>query len=624
VTDPLTGPGYRVQNNTHIYGVGQKTNKPILKLVGVRLQGALTVNAVIATEAGALTNGNIAITNLVLDCNAQSLTTNNTYPMVLQGIDILGTNTSYVGIDVINATAPDNGSENFIIALTCPDVPGLISTNNLIKECTVSRFYNTNGLAKCSAISLNKFPGGSNYSNGYIVGRVEDCTVTLNGFGGEFAYNATRTVSCVYSNNTANNANRGFNNDTGYNRGLVIQRNTFNLPTKSAYGILLVNDTSWARIYDNIATCDLNGHTVWECSGYQPPIPPNGPLLGVTNMLWDHNTILVTHTGSITTYGFTLQPAFVYDATHINVENNLLDLSLANAAPTNIGYYIRNTNALGPLGTHNLGWRYTPCRADFNQDANIDIVVQDANFDVATIFMTNGIPGAQISFTPFHPPGPWKVVGAGDIDRDGRTDLFLQNTDDLNIGYALLNDTYVKARSLLGINHFPGGTWHVVGTGDFNNDNKVDLLFQNASNDLAVWYLDGPNYVMAMATSPTNSGANWVAVGTGDFNNDGNDDILFQYKGAPDDGRLMVWFMNGVIRTNSMFLNPDGRTQPDYRVVSTGVFGTSGSSAPWNTDILFQHRTNGMLRMWFMSGTNSMATNDYSAPIGTYKVVGPR
>jgi hypothetical protein len=629
VTNPLTSPGFRVQNNTRIYGTNTDGNKPTLKLAGAKLQGLLTENIVIATTSD--TNsliGNIQVTNLVLDCNSSNLF-RNAYPMLLRGVNIQATNVQLIGLDVINASHgrtninQTNLTENFIIALTCPDVPGLISTNNLIKSCTVRDFFNTNGLGLCSAISLNKFPGGSNYSNGYISGRVEDCAVTLHGYGGEFAYNAARTVSCVWSNNTATNAQRFFNNDTPYNHNVVFQKNNMVIPPYS-YGLYLLNDTCWGRVYENTVKCDMFGQGVWVVSGAQAANRFNG----CTNLMFDHNTITVTTNNGRYTYGFSLQPEYIYTATHVNVENNTVDSLLTNVAPTSVGYYVRNTNGTGfPAGNAfgvNLGWRYTPCRADLNQDAYLDIILQDASTNLAAIFMTNGTPWIQTNLTPSSLPGLWKVVGSGDIDRDGRTDLILQDGATLDIGYWLMKDTYQTGAGLLGSRYNPGGTWHVVATGDFDNDNKLDLLFQDAGGNLGIWLLNGTSYVSGTPTSPSNPGANWIAVGTGDFNNDAYEDILFQKTGSPYDGQLQVWFMNGTNWVSSGYLNPDGTNQPNMRVAATGVFGSSGGSPAWHTDILFQDRTNGALQMWYMNGTNRVATNSFGAPANSFKVVAPR
>ena len=37
----------------------------------------------------------------------------------------------------------------------------------------------------------------------------------------------------------------------------------------------------------------------------------------------------------------------------------------------------------------------------------------------------------------------------------------------------------------------PGSAWHLIGTGDFNGDGKSDLLFQNSDGTPAIWEMNG-------------------------------------------------------------------------------------------------------------------------------------
>jgi serralysin len=37
----------------------------------------------------------------------------------------------------------------------------------------------------------------------------------------------------------------------------------------------------------------------------------------------------------------------------------------------------------------------------------------------------------------------------------------------------------------------PGPSWHVIGTGDFNGDGKSDILFQNTNGSVAIWLMNG-------------------------------------------------------------------------------------------------------------------------------------
>ncbi|MEO8428769.1 MAG: VCBS repeat-containing protein, partial [Verrucomicrobiota bacterium] len=83
--------------------------------------------------------------------------------------------------------------------------------------------------------------------------------------------------------------------------------------------------------------------------------------------------------------------------------------------------------------------------------------------------------------------------------------------------------------------------WRIVGTGDFHNDGKTDLLFQPRDGTLAVWLLNGIDLVSAELLTPSIAGPGWSVVATGDFNKDGKRDIIFQHT----DGSLAAWMMNG-------------------------------------------------------------------------------
>jgi hypothetical protein len=37
----------------------------------------------------------------------------------------------------------------------------------------------------------------------------------------------------------------------------------------------------------------------------------------------------------------------------------------------------------------------------------------------------------------------------------------------------------------------PGPSWHVMGTGDYNGAGRSDILFQNTSGAVAIWEISG-------------------------------------------------------------------------------------------------------------------------------------
>ena len=53
----------------------------------------------------------------------------------------------------------------------------------------------------------------------------------------------------------------------------------------------------------------------------------------------------------------------------------------------------------------------------------------------------------------------------------------------------------------------PGPSWHLIGTGDFNGDGKSDLLFQNDDGTAAIWEMNGTTVIGEAGRS--NPGPSW-------------------------------------------------------------------------------------------------------------------
>src|SRR5207253_3072852 len=88
----------------------------------------------------------------------------------------------------------------------------------------------------------------------------------------------------------------------------------------------------------------------------------------------------------------------------------------------------------------------------------------------------------------------------------------------------------------------PVGTdWQIAGTGDFDKDGNVDILWrQTSTGQVWIWRMKGARLqdvspFIYMATSPT--GNDWQVGGTGDFDQDGSVDILWRQESTGE-----VWF----------------------------------------------------------------------------------
>ena len=255
---------------------------------------------------------------------------------------------------------------------------------------------------------------------------------------------------------------------------------------------------------------------------------------------------------------------------------------------------------------------------DFNSDSKSDIIFQDtgtapiisgrnhmggdASSGAPLIdFMSNGTVASSATLPS--PTIAWRIVGSGDFNNDSKSDILWQNTDGTPMIWTMNGPTVTSQTTLSD----PGASWRAVGTGDFNGDNKSDILFQNSDGTPLIWTMNGTS-VTASATL-SDPGASWRAVGTGDFNNDGKSDLVFQNS----DGTPMIWLMNGTSVTTSATLSDPGAA---WRLIGTGDFNNDGVS-----DLLFQNN-DGTPMIWTMNGTSVAATTTLPNPGAAFRAVG--
>lgn len=610
------------------------------------------------------TASDIWVTDLEIDCNGPELTKvpgsdpprfDPRGPWNIQGVQLWGTGGCHIErVHVKRAVSADNVPpivENFILCINSP--PG-ISVGNVIKDCSVTEFHNPTGFGGCSAISMNRWDEGA----GSIQGIISGCEVVLNGergwgFGGEFAYNASTAWGLVITNCTSRGAQRGFNDDTFPNYCLSMAGNYFEMPPGISYGIALFKANYWSRFHQN---------TIVLKSAWSSGIILDKAASGFNNTLIDHNTFIVTGkawTG--VSWPFNLNDGLLPELipAHVHLQNNQIlndgpSARIVNLVPPQVGYMAGNkvngTEALWPVPQPNPGWTYSPMWADLLNDGTLDVVLQDPAQRIFSYSVAGETVQTPIVLVPSRAlQGGWQVVGAGDINVDGQTDLFLNHAE-FGLGYWLMQGNVCVQAGAITSQGQPcilSGTWGVAGVADFNRDGKPDLLLQDEEGRLGVWRLHGTevqdtvllqrNRLTGLSFRDSGNWADdagtWRAAATGDFNGDGHADILFQYDletNARTDGQLAVWFMEGIRVTRTAVLDPVRPADRRDRVVAAGPFSRSGA-----VDILFQRKERrgawgGSLTLWAMDPRNGVRLAK-AAPInpgisrsfGSRNVVGP-
>jgi hypothetical protein len=207
----------------------------------------------------------------------------------------------------------------------------------------------------------------------------------------------------------------------------------------------------------------------------------------------------------------------------------------------------------------------------------------------------------------------WQVRGTGDFNGDGYVDILWRynGPGGSNVVWYMNGTDWIGSAELIPVDD---ANWQIVGTGDFNKDGNIDILWRNnSSGSNVVWYMNGTDWI-GSAELITVSDLNWQIVGTGDFNKDGNVDILWRYNEGP--GQVYVWYMDGAtwIGGGDLISVAD----LNWQIAGTGDFNNDG-----NIDILWRYNgIGGYVYIWYLDGVTWIGGGDL-LPVGnlTWKIV---
>ena len=147
-------------------------------------------------------------------------------------------------------------------------------------------------------------------------------------------------------------------------------------------------------------------------------------------------------------------------------------------------------------------------------------------------------------------PAGWHVIGTGDFNGDHKTDVLFRNLDGLVTDWLIgpPDSTAADFGPDAPFLQDPDSTsavplsWHVLGIDDFNGDGRDDLLWRDDTGVVTDWLSTDtgtftPNWAHASLSVP----AEWKIAATGDFNDDGKADIFWQNT----NGANVTWLGDG-------------------------------------------------------------------------------
>jgi FG-GAP-like repeat len=198
----------------------------------------------------------------------------------------------------------------------------------------------------------------------------------------------------------------------------------------------------------------------------------------------------------------------------------------------------------------------------------------------------------------------WKVIGAGDVDGDGKDDVIWRRGATDTVVWRMNGNQIIMGE------YFTDGagnqvnvpsTWKLEQVADWNGDGKADLFWRNisidpvtnqSSNEIAIWLMNGNKIQSCFSLGAVRPGQGFEISAIGDVDGNGTTDILWRHS----DGRVRLWGMNREGKLASDQLMTD--------VMSTNwqTVGMNDVTGDGKADILWRSSTTGQFLLWEMNG----------------------
>lgn len=276
----------------------------------------------------------------------------------------------------------------------------------------------------------------------------------------------------------------------------------------------------------------------------------------------------------------------------------------ANAAGTGqvLPWSFRDTRLMDAMGYHRVA-----IQSDYTGAANADIllhdtisgavslwVIQQGQFAVST--MLGGIPSGM------------RIVGNGDFNGDGCSDILLRDPNGALVEWFVQNGQFAGSTQLGGV----GGNIQVAATADFNQDGTADVLLRDTSTGaISIWTVNNGQF--AGSRQIGGMGGNLQIVGTGNFSGNGENDLLLR---DTTSGAVSDWTIsNGQFTGTHQF----GGIGANFDIAGVGDFtGTN------QADILLRDRSTGAVSYWAISNNNFVSSTQIGGLPSNIDIAGVR
>ena len=205
---------------------------------------------------------------------------------------------------------------------------------------------------------------------------------------------------------------------------------------------------------------------------------------------------------------------------------------------------------------------------DGNRDGQMDLYWQhQTTGELAIWFMFDTVRVSAELLTPAAVPDTsWKVRTVTDLDADGYPDLIWQHTSSGNVAVWFMTGTRKRSGELLAPAQVSDLDWKIVGAGDVDRDGNQDLFWHHAvSGQLAVWFMRGRVAMAGEALLPDRvADTAWQVRGVGDLDGNGSPDLVWQNTTT---FQVATWLLSGLRRIDGRLITGPTVPSADWYVV---------------------------------------------------------
>jgi hypothetical protein len=212
------------------------------------------------------------------------------------------------------------------------------------------------------------------------------------------------------------------------------------------------------------------------------------------------------------------------------------------APQANTVWFMDGTTFTGSAAFDGGGWSVAAV-GDFNGDGHADILWWDQSASgLLAVWLMNGTATPAATSLGLVPPSQWHIIGVGDFDGDGNTDILWGNAFVGMFIWFMAGGTVVTSSQV------ENGQVPVRAIGDFNGDGFADILSSGVTGEVTLLLMNGATIVASHVIAPATDG--WRPDLVLDFSGDGRADILWRHT----DGDTAVWRMDGPAIVGTGFL----------------------------------------------------------------------